>query len=201
MAKSKKIYKKLKGFYPELDRAIDMVPEDKCWRLLFTRREAKMNVVFAMYIASDEDIALFESLCGFSMPSSVYETANGRIPHIGVDLTALEEDSCRVYTDEFNAGMDERFQAVGYYVNPNTGEILGQKMYWRNLEEQCFDVEYFDTQFNKIDENKEIVCDQSFWGGPSKIVDLAKSINAKCNFTRKANKDQAYLLIGVKPQI
>lgn len=195
------IYKKLKGFYPELDRAIDLVPEDRCWRLLFTRRGDKMHVTFAIYVSSDDDVTLFEELCGFSLPEGIYSTPNGRICHIGVDLTALNENSCRVYTHDINTNGSKEIEGCGYYINTNTGEVLGSKIYWRNHEAECFEVDYYDTEFNLIDENKEVFnTDQDFWGGPNEIVDLAKSIDATYTFSRKENKDQAYLLMGIKPK-
>jgi len=195
------IYQKLKGFYPELDRAIDIVPEDRAWRFLFTRRGEKMHVTCAIHVNSDDDIALFEKLCGFSLSKDIYETMNGRTPHIGVDLTALQDKSCRIYVHDINTTGSKEIEACGFYVNPQNGEVLGSKIYWRNHEAECFEVEYYDTEFNLIDENKEVFnTDQEFWNGPSEIVDLARSINARYTFSRKENKDQAYLIMGIKPQ-
>lgn len=186
----------LRGFYPALDNALDKIPHNKIWVIFFSRREDKYSVTVAIRNHSEEDRKLIDDLAGMEVPKDLYLTETGQCGKIGIEVTGIGSGNLRLYVSHnHNLNRNNFLQGCGYYLD-NDGKVIGRKDYQANLQEVCYDVEYFDTNDNLVDTDKEIPGVYSDWNGPQELVKIAEQNGIEHIFTRKQNKDQAYFIMN-----
>jgi hypothetical protein len=190
-------YNLLRGFYPALDAALDKIPHEKIWVIFFARREDKYSVTVAIHNHSEEDRKLIDDLAGITIPRDIYLTTAGQCGKIGIEVTGIHTDNLRLYVNQKHDHLTQNnfLQGYGYYLN-KSGTIIGKKEYRANVIEVCYDVDYYDTENNLIDKDKEIPGNYSDWNGPEELVTIAKNNNVQHIFTRKVSKDQAYFIMN-----
>lgn len=190
-------YNLLRGFYPELDNALDKIPHEKIWLIFFSKREDKYSVTVAIHNRSEEDRELIDELAGIKIPREIYLTTAGQCGKIGIELTGANTDNLRVYVNRAIArtSVDNFLHGYGYYINKN-GVVTGKKEYVVNVKKVCYDVSYYDANNNLMETDKEIPANYSDWGGPAELVAIAENNNIKCIFTKKENKNQAYFIMN-----
>lgn len=191
-------YNLLRGFYPELDKALDKIPHEKIWLIFFAKREDKYSVTVAIHNKSEEDRMLIDDLAGIKIPRHLYKTTEGQCGKIGIEVTGANTDNLRLYvnTVPVRTTIDNFLHGCGYYINSN-GLVTGKKEYTINVKELCYDVNYYDTDNNLVDTDKEIPAVYSDWGGPKELVAIAENNNIGCIFTKKENKNQAYFIMNL----
>lgn len=189
-------YNLLRGFYPELDNALDKIPHEKIWLIFFSKREDKYSVTVAIHNKCEEDRELIDELAGIKIPRHLYETSAGQCGKIGIELTGANTDNLRIYVNKSTprTTIDNFLQGYGYYINKNSS-VIGKKEYFVNVKDACYDVTYYDANNNLVNSDKEIQANYSDWGGPKELVTIAEKNNVKCVFTKKENKNQAYFIM------
>lgn len=190
-------YNLLRGFYPELDVALDKIPHEKIWLIFFARREDKYTVTVAIHNKSEADRALIDDLAGIEIPKDLYLTTEGQCGKIGIEITGVNTDNLRLYVNKTpdNKVVDNFLHGYGYYINKN-GIVIGKKEYIVNVANTCYDVAYYDSKNNLVDTDKEIPANYSDWGGPKELVAIAEKNNVRHIFTKKENKNQAYFILN-----
>lgn len=190
-------YNLLRGFYPELDNALDKIPHEKIWLIFFSKRKNKYSVTVAIHNKSEEDRELIDELAGIKIPKEIYLTTEGHCGKIGIELTGANTNNLRVYVNKAiqRTSVDNFLHGYGYYINKN-GVVTGKKEYVVNVKEVCYDVAYYDANNNLIETDKEIPANYSDWGGPAELVAIAENNNIKCVFRKKENKNQAYFIMN-----
>lgn len=187
----------LRGFYPELDNALDRIPHEKIWLIFFSKRENKYSVTVAIHNRSEKDRELIDELAGILIPREIYLTSEGQCGKIGIELTGANTDNLRIYVNKAipRTAVDNFLQGYGYYINKN-GFVKGKKEYAVNVKKVCYDVSYYDANNNLVETDKEIPANYSDWGGPAELVTIAEKNNVKYIFTKKENKNQAYFIMN-----
>jgi hypothetical protein len=190
-------YNLLRGFYPELDNALDKIPHEKIWLIFFARREDKYAVTVAIHNKSEEDRMIIDDLAGIKIPRHIYSTTEGQCGKIGIEVTGVNTDNLRLYVNKAipRTAVDNFLQGYGYYVN-NNGSVIGKKEYSVNVKSVCYDVTYYAADNIIVETDKEIPASYSDWGGPKELVTIAEKNNVKCVFTKKENKNQAYFIMN-----
>jgi hypothetical protein len=190
-------YNLLRGFYPELDNALDKIPHEKIWLIFFARREDKYAVTVAIHNKSEEDRMIIDDLAGIKIPRHIYSTTEGQCGKIGIEVTGVNTDNLRLYVNKAipRTAVDNFLQGYGYYVN-NNGSVIGKKEYSVNVKSVCYDVTYYAADNTIVETDKEIPASYSDWGGPKELVTIAEKNNVKCVFTKKENKNQAYFIMN-----
>jgi hypothetical protein len=190
-------YNLLRGFYPELDNALDKIPHEKIWLIFFTKREDKYAVTVAIHNKSEEDRMLIDDLAGIKIPRHLYLTKEGQCGRIGIEVTGANTDNLRLYVSKTpdRTSLNNFLHGYGYYINKK-GLVIGRKEYVVNVTDVCYDVTYYDKDNNVVEKNREIPADYSDWGGPEELVTIAEKNNVKCVFTKKQNKNQAYFIMN-----
>jgi hypothetical protein len=187
----------LRGFYPELDNALDKIPHEKIWLIFFARREDKYSVTVAIYNRSEEDRILIDDLAGIKIPRDLYLTTAGQCGKIGIEVTGSNTDNLRIYvntTPDYTA-VNNFLQGYGYYLDKN-GDVTGKKQYTADIVKVCYDVAYYNAANNLVDTDREVPANYSDWNGPKELVTIAKENNVECVFTKKENKNQAYFIMN-----
>lgn len=211
-------YAKLfRGFFSELDRALDIVPEDSIKLIGFNRRESEHTVSFVMHYRRPEDRTYFEELINHKLDDSFYETPTGNVSVLCVDLASIGTDFLRIYHDApHNKSADsireihnvpsstevspqnyEFIENVGYYMD-KYHNIIGTKHYIRSFKDKCYYIDYFDANGNKIkDREIENEGTQLDWNGNPQILDVCIKNNIPYIFSKKNGKDQGYLIVNI----
>lgn len=189
----------LRGFYPALDNALDKIPNEKIWVIFFARREDKYSVTIAIDNRCEEDRELLDDLAGIKIPRDIYLTENGQCGKIGIEVTSANTNNLRLYVSRNpnSAGQDKNMilSGYGYYLDTDAN-VIGTKRYTLNVKEICYDVDYYDSNNDLVDKDKEIPANYSAWNGPEELVKIAKDNNIEHIFTKKENKDQAYFIMN-----
>jgi len=93
--------KKFKGFYPSLDRALDIVPNNMIHSLVFTRRENSFTAALIMHYRGDEYREKFEELINYDLGADWYKAAYRiNVAFMCVDLESIDTESLRVYENQ-----------------------------------------------------------------------------------------------------
>lgn len=194
---------RLRGFYPKLDEVLDWFPHDRIKSLVFTRREDVHSVSFISHFAKGtQDEENFERICQFNFPTSWYETPNGWVSYVAADLESVGTGKLRVYKNQPDRNPHdpsvEWTENVAYYIDSETGKILGTKHYHRNEIDLCYYIDYYDEDDNLISaRQKEVLGTKEDWGGPEELYNIVNEENFGYQFGIKENKDQAYFVLYV----
>jgi hypothetical protein len=200
-------FNKFKGFYPTLDRALSIVPNHMIHSLVFSRREDEFSVGLIMHQRGEEYQAKFEELIGYVLGPEWYEAAYRiNVAFVCADLSSIGTDSLRIYKNQpqnIPQGLDSSstddedwHENLGYYINPNTGEILGTKHYIRSQRDSCYKIDYYDKDNNLILKGqKEIMGEYEDWNGPREIYNIAINAGVRSGFAKKVSKDQGYFIV------
>lgn len=187
----------LRGFYPELDKALDIIPHDNIWVIFFARREDKYSVAVGIYNRSENDRRLMDEVAGMKIPRRLYETKDGWAGKIGIELTGIGSNNLRMYVSRAGkVDQGELLQGVGYYLNNNC-EIVGKKNYLANIDNTRYDIEYYDSEDALNDTEREVPALYDDWNGPKELFETVKFHNVKYIFTKKESKDQAYFVLNL----
>ena len=194
-----------KGFFPDLDRALDIVPADRVKLIGFNRRENEHSVSFVMMHGLPSDRVFFENLIGFNLPDDFYETPTGQVGVLCVDLSSIGTNMIRIYHNcpQNNPKNieDEWVENIGYYLDENK-KVIGKKKYIRSWKDRCYYIDYYDENDNLVRsrevENEGIAED---WNGNFEILNICKENNIPYIFSKKNGKDQGYLIVNVSPSM
>lgn len=194
---------RFKGFYPALDRALDIVPHNRIESLVFTRRDDVYTCALIMRNQFLTDRETFEELIGIKLPDDFYITPTGFIAYMCADLESIGTEKLRLYKNQpqnIPANLEEDWlENVAYYMNARTGETLGTKLYYRSNQNQCYYIDYFDKEGNLVAEKqREMQGEYEDWNGPQEIVDIAIEENMMYVFAKKESKDQGYFIVNNK---
>jgi hypothetical protein len=193
---------KFKGFYPALDRALDIIPHDRIKSFIFTRREDFYSVGLIMHYGQRGDRDNFEKLVGKKLDDVFYSTEAGWASVLCVDLESIGTGQLRLYKDQPNnkAGIkpgDNWIENVGYYIDENDN-IVGSKTYTIDWENLCYIIDYYDANGAQVKTEHEVRGTIEDWNGPQEIVDIVTQNNIHNITTKKVNKDQAYFIVTVR---
>jgi hypothetical protein len=193
-----------KGYYKSLDKALDIINIEKVYAFVFCRRENVHTVTIVLHNHSIEEQKIIDQLAGFEIPKHLYLTADDNentVGLIGLDLTEENQDYLRIYVSDKssrrNINETSFLYGVGYYLNKN-GEVLGKKDYNANLETRSLDIDYYDSNNNKINHDGESIADPEnyeIWGGSKELFGAVKNAGFKYNIASKNKKDQGYFLV------
>ena len=198
--------KKFKGFYPSLDRALDIVPNHMIHSLVFTRREKSFTAALIMHYRGNEYREKFEELINYDLGADWYKAAYRiNVAFMCVDLESINTESLRVYKNqpqnipkgiEAADDVEDWHENLGYYINTKTNEVLGTKHYIRSSRDRCYKIDYYDKSGNKIKEDqREVIGEYVDWNGPKEIYNIAIEAGVSTGFAKKVNKDQGYFIV------
>jgi hypothetical protein len=190
-----------KGYYPNLDKALDMFSLEDIWGIQFSRREKVHSVTIVVKNNSEEIREYIDELAGFKVSRELYET-NGegtRCGLIAIDLGGCGTDLLRLYVSTFhnNSTKDKErwLYGIGYYLDKE-GNVTGKKHYTADVPNKTMEVDYFDEEGNKISDDAELLTDDwTVWGGPKEIYDAVNKYKIMHQLGYKVKKDQAYFLV------
>lgn len=193
-----------KGYYKSLDKALDIINIEKVYAFVFCRRENVHTVTVVLHNHSEEEQKVIDELAGFEIPKHLYLTADDNdntVGLIGLDLTEENQDYVRLYVSDKSSrrnGNEKSFlYGVGYYLN-KSGEVLGKKDYNADLEKNTLNIDYYDSNNNNINFDKETIADpenHEVWGGSKELFDAVKKAGLRYNIASKDKKDQGYFLV------
>jgi hypothetical protein len=197
---------KFKGFYPSLDRALDIVPNDMIHSLVFTRRQDEFSVGLIMHQRGEEYQAKFEELIGYVLGPEWYSAAYKiDVAFVCADLSSIGTDSLRIYKNQpqnipsgskIGDDVEDWHENLGYYINTTTNEILGTKHYIRSHRDTCYKIDYYDHSGNKVAEDqREVMGVYEDWNGPREIYNIAIDAGVSTGFAKKVSKDQGYFIV------
>lgn len=200
--------KRFKGFYPALDRALDIVSNDKIFGIVFTRRNDNFTTALIHHHRFEDDRESFEALCNYDFGEDFYKTETGRVAYLCVDLESIGTDFLRLYKNQPQnvpqgvdpEDYDDWVENIGLYIDTNTDKILGTKEYIRSQKDFCYKINYFDAnmQMTAVDQ-REVLGEYEDWNGPTELVDIAKEEGVHYAFAKKVNKDSGYFIVHNKP--
>lgn len=195
-----------RGLYPELDRALDIVPFDSIMALVFVRRtdesgKDELGIAFAMYHTTPSDREAFEKLIDLRLTDEFYRTPTGHVGILCADIMGLESDLVRIYKNQpHNKVHGDRFvENIGYYLDSN-GNTVGKKIYTRDSNDMCYYIDYYDKDGNLVRKGeKEVLASYEDWKGPDEIYDIVVKNDLIHHFTKKMGKNQAYIIVNPHP--
>lgn len=193
---------RLKGFYPKLDEVLEWFPYNRIKSIVFTRRKNVHSVAFISHFAKGtKDEENFEKVCGYNFPTEWYETANGWVSYVCVDLESVGTTKLRVYKnqpDKNPRNGDDWWENIAYYIDTNTGKTLGTKHYLRSEKDQCYYIDYYNEKDEVVaTRQREIAATKDDWKGSEELYSIIQEEHFPHVFARKVNKDQAYLAVHV----
>lgn len=194
---------RFKGFYPALDRALDIVPHNRIESLVFTRRDEVYTCALIMKHQFSADREVFEKLIGIKLVDEFYSTPTGFIAYMCADLESIGTGKLRLYKNQPQNVPenleDDWLENVAYYVDTHSGETIGKKLYHRSAKDKCYYIDYFNKDGNLVAEKqREMQGDYEDWNGPREIVDIAIEENMIHVFAKKESKDQGYFVVNNK---
>lgn len=192
---------KFRGFYPDLDKALDILPHNRIGKLIFTRRDDKYSVGLIMKYGHEGDRENFEKLIGKNLTDDFYKTPNGYVGVLCVDLESLGTGQVRLYKDQPHnkSGLkpgQNFIENVGYYIDEN-GNTVGKKTYMVDWLNRCYQIDYYDKDGTHVKMEREIQGTIEDWNGPQEIVDIVTQNKLYYALTKKEKKDQAYFIVTV----
>ena len=196
----------LKGFYPKLDEVLEWFPHNRIKSLVFTRRGDKHTVSLITHFAkntADKDEENFERMAEHNFPTEWYETDNGWISYCAVDLESVGTGKLRVYKNQPDKNphdpLIEWTENIAYYIDSESGKILGTKHYHRNEMELCYYIDYYDENDVLVaSRQKEVLATKEDWNGPEELIQAVESEGFGYNFGKKESKDQAYFVVYIR---
>lgn len=193
---------RLKGFYPELDKVLEWFPYDRIKSLVFTRRDDKHSVGFISHFAKGtEDETNFEKICQYNFPTEWYETENGWVSYVCVDLESVGTTHLRVYKNQPDRNPrdgSDWWENIAYYIDTKKRKVVGTKHYLRSETDKCYYIDYYDQNDNLVkSRQKEVKGTKEDWNGPGELYDIVLEESFGFMFAKKENKDQAYFAVHI----
>ena len=130
------------------------------------------------------------SLVG-ELPEEIYDT--GRY---AIDLSSIGTDKVRIYLN--SQSKDEYL--VGYYLS-SSNSVLEEKKYKKTDTDDIL-IDRYDANGDLISSNeREVLATKSDWSGSSSLADdieaIASENNLRVQYSKKADKDQSYIIVRV----
>ena len=190
-----------KGYYENLDKALDIFPLETIWGIQFSRREEVHSVTIVLHNKSEEIRESIDNFLGFKVDRKLYQTGGEgtRCGLVAFDLGAIGTDNLRFYVNtahnNSNKDQDRWLYGIGYYLDKE-GNVLGKKNYTASISSRTMEVDYFDTEDNKLSDDVELLTDDwTVWNGPKELYDMVNKYKMMHQLGHKTKKDQAYFLV------
>lgn len=184
-----------KGYYPSLDEVLEKTPHEVIKGFIFTRRNDAHTVCLVLRRHYPDDIKVFEDLIGVKLGDEFYETPNGWVGALYVDLESIGTSKLRVYKSQPH---EKDVTLIGYYMDQD-GKVYQTKVY--NLIEvdgqKKNSIDYYNEAGEKI--GNEIESEGRFedWNGSKELFETVKSSGLSYMFSKKENKDQGYFGVSI----
>ena len=179
-------FSEFKGYSTDFDNIDDEIRSNLSG-IIFANRATDLTVVVGTC-----DKTTFNKICkNISLPDEVFLYPSVKW---AVDLESLNSDKIRLYCS-LHRSSDVRL--YGYYINSD-GKILEKKIYKVGLPGELL-IHRYDSADNLISIEHEKECTETEWTGPTSLLDHVKnSKDYECNFMKKVEKNQTYLVIHNK---
>jgi len=180
-------------------KSLDSNILDKTVEFIYSYRSGVESVCL---VTSDKDV--LKSIAGY-VPDVVYnaktEGSAYDYTRYFIDLESVGTDLVRMYTDQpiFDDGI------IGYNISAS-GEIIQKKIYNAGYDDDPVLIDRYDAEGVLISTGeKELVVDESFWGGDGSLINDINEIisneftnNEKIigvTYMKKEQKDQSYIRV------